>query len=107
MHLLPALAAGLVRCIHIDRFDKLSEGIGGQFREGAVPLYPLNKLLYTRSKTAFTAALPSSVSRLSSGASRQSKREYGKSFAASAAEFLRCSSPVDELTKNVQWVSPF
>ena len=30
MYLLPALAAGLVRCIHIDRLDKLSEGIGGQ-----------------------------------------------------------------------------
>lgn len=46
MYLLPALAAGLVRCIHIDRLHKLSEGIGGQLREGAVPLYPLNKLLY-------------------------------------------------------------
>ena len=46
MYLLPALAAGLVRCIYIDRLHKLSEGIGGQFREGAVPLYPLNKLLY-------------------------------------------------------------
>ena len=46
MYLLPALAAGLVRCIYIDRLDKLSEGIGGQLREGAVPLYPLNKLLY-------------------------------------------------------------
>ena len=46
MHLLSALAAGLVRCIHIDRLDKLSEGIGGQLRKGAVPLYPLNKLLY-------------------------------------------------------------
>ena len=46
MYLLPALAAGLVRCFHIDRLDKLSEGIGGQLREGAVPLYPLNKLLY-------------------------------------------------------------
>ena len=46
MYLLPALAAGLVRCIYIDRLDKLSESIGGQFREGAVPLYPLNKLLY-------------------------------------------------------------
>ena len=46
MYLLPALAAGLVRCIYIDRLDKLSEGIGRQFREGAVPLYPLNKLLY-------------------------------------------------------------
>ncbi len=45
MYLLPALAAGLVRCIHIDRLDKLSEGIGGQFREGAISLYPLNKLL--------------------------------------------------------------
>lgn len=29
MYLLPALAAGLVRCIYIDRLDKLSEGIGG------------------------------------------------------------------------------
>ena len=46
MYLLPALAAGLVRCIYIDRLDKLSEGIGGQLRDGAVPpLYPLNKLL--------------------------------------------------------------
>ena len=39
MYLLPALAAGFVRGIHIDRLDKLSEGIGGQFREGAVPLF--------------------------------------------------------------------
>ena len=46
MYLLPALAAGLIRCIYIDRLDKLSEGIGGQLRDGAVPLYPLNKLLY-------------------------------------------------------------
>ena len=46
MYLLPALAAGLVRRICIDRLDKLSEGIGGQLREGAVPPYPLNKLLY-------------------------------------------------------------
>ena len=46
MYLLPALAAGLVRCIYIDRLDKLSEGIGRQFREGTVSLYPLNKLLY-------------------------------------------------------------
>ena len=46
MYLLSALAAGLVRCIYIDRLDKLSEGIGGQLREGAVPLNPLNKLLY-------------------------------------------------------------
>ena len=46
MYLLPALAAGLVRGIYIDRLDKLSEGIGGQLRDGAVPLYPLNKLLY-------------------------------------------------------------
>ena len=29
MYLLPALAAGLVRCIYIDRLHKLSEGIGG------------------------------------------------------------------------------
>ena len=46
MYFLPALATGLVRCIYIDCLDKLSEGIGGQLREGAVPLYPLNKLLY-------------------------------------------------------------
>ena len=46
MYLLPALAAGLVRGFYIDCLDKLSEGIGGQLREGAVPLYPLNKLLY-------------------------------------------------------------
>ena len=46
MYLLPTLAAGLVRCFHIDRLDKLSEGIGGQLRESTVPLYPLNKLLY-------------------------------------------------------------
>ena len=46
MYLLPALAAGLVRCIYIDRLDKLSEGIGGQLRESTVPPYPLNKLLY-------------------------------------------------------------
>lgn len=45
MYLLPALTAGLVRCIYIDRLDKLSEGIGRQLREGAVSLYPLNKLL--------------------------------------------------------------
>ena len=46
MYLLPALAAGLIRCIYIDRLDKLSEGIGRQLREGAISLYPLNKLLY-------------------------------------------------------------
>ena len=46
LHFLLALAAGFVRGIYIDRLDKLSEGIGGQFREGAVPLYPLNELLY-------------------------------------------------------------
>ena len=46
MYLMSALAAGLVRCIYIDRLHKLSEGIGCQFREGTVPLYPLNKLLY-------------------------------------------------------------
>ena len=33
-------------CIYIDCLDKLSEGIEGQLREGAVPLYQLNKLLY-------------------------------------------------------------
>ena len=46
MYLLPALAAGLVRGIYIDRLHKLSEGIGCQFREGTVPLNPLNELLY-------------------------------------------------------------
>ncbi len=46
MYLLPALAAGLVRCVHIDRLHKLSEGIRRQLREGAISLYPLNKLLY-------------------------------------------------------------
>ena len=46
MYLLSALAAGLVRRFYIDCLDKFSEGIGHQFREGAVPLYPLNKLLY-------------------------------------------------------------
>ena len=44
MYLLPALAAGLVGCFHIDRLDKFSEGVGRQFREGAVSLYPLNEL---------------------------------------------------------------
>ena len=46
MYLLSTLAAGFVRGIYIDRLDKLSEGIGRQFREGTVPLYPLNKLPY-------------------------------------------------------------
>ena len=46
MYLMSALAAGLVRCIYIDRLHKLSEGIGGQLCEGTVPLNPLNKLLY-------------------------------------------------------------
>ena len=46
MYLLPALAAGLVGCFYIDCLDKLSDGIGGQLREGTVPFYPLNKLLY-------------------------------------------------------------
>ena len=46
MYLLSAFAAGLVRGIYIDRLDKLSEGIGGQLREGTVPLNPLNELLY-------------------------------------------------------------
>lgn len=45
MYLLSAFAAGLVRCFYIDRLGKLSEGIGCQLREGAVFLYPLNKLL--------------------------------------------------------------
>ena len=46
MYLLSALSTGFVRGIYIDCLDKLSEGIGGQLRKGAVPLYPLNKLLY-------------------------------------------------------------
>ena len=46
MYLLSALAAELVRCIYIDHLGKLSEGIGCQLRECAVPFYPLNKLLY-------------------------------------------------------------
>ena len=46
MYLLSALAAGLVRRFHIDRLDKLSEGIRRQLREGAISFYPLNKLLY-------------------------------------------------------------
>ena len=46
MYLLSALSTGFVRGIYIDCLDKLSEGIGGQLRDGAVPLYPLNKLLY-------------------------------------------------------------
>ena len=46
MYLLSALSTGFVRGIYIDCLDKLSEGIRGQFRESAAPLYPLNKLLY-------------------------------------------------------------
>lgn len=45
MYLLPALAAGFVRCLHINRLHKLSVGIGCQLREGTVSLYQLNKLL--------------------------------------------------------------
>lgn len=41
VYLLPVLVAGLVRCFHIDCLDKLSKGIRGQLREGAVPLYPM------------------------------------------------------------------
>lgn len=47
MYLLPALAAGLVRCIYIDRLDKLSEGIGGQLRDGAVSLPAEQTALYS------------------------------------------------------------
>lgn len=32
--------------LHRPRLDKFSKGICGQLRECAVPLYPLNKLLY-------------------------------------------------------------
>ena len=46
MYLLSALAAGFVRCFHLDRLNKLSEGIGESAPCGAVPLYLLNKLLY-------------------------------------------------------------
>jgi len=46
MYLLPAFAAGLIGRIYIDSLDKFSEGIGGQLRNGTVPFYPLNKLLY-------------------------------------------------------------
>ena len=46
MYLLSAFATGLIGRIYIDRLHKLSEGIGCQFREGAISLYPLNKLLY-------------------------------------------------------------
>ena len=46
MYLLSAFAAGLIGRIYIDSLDKFSEGIGRQLREGAVSLYPLNKLLY-------------------------------------------------------------
>ena len=46
MYLLSAFAAGLIGRIYIDSLDKFSEGIGRQLREGAISLYPLNKLLY-------------------------------------------------------------
>ena len=46
MYLLSALAAGLVRRFYIDCLDKLSEGIGCQFREGAVSLYEFQNFVY-------------------------------------------------------------
>ena len=45
MYLLSAFVAGLIGRIYINSHDKLSEGIECQLREGAIPLYPLNKLL--------------------------------------------------------------
>ncbi len=45
MNMLFPLAVGLIRCIHINRLRKLSESVWGQFHEGAVAMYPLNKLL--------------------------------------------------------------
>ena len=44
MDLLFPLAAGLVGCFYINRLDKLSESVKGQFRKFAVSLYPLDKL---------------------------------------------------------------
>ncbi|GKH49728.1 hypothetical protein CE91St46_08390 [Eubacteriales bacterium] len=45
MNMLFPLAAGLIRCIHINRLYKLSERVRGQFCELAVAVRPLNKLL--------------------------------------------------------------
>ena len=44
MYPLFALAAGLIRCLHINRFYKLSESIWRKFREVGVSMCPLNKL---------------------------------------------------------------
>ena len=45
-------------------------------------------------------------SRPSSGASRRNKRKYAKAPQLLLRSFC-CSPPVDDLTKNVQWLSPF
>lgn len=45
MYLLLALAAGLVRCLYINRLHKLSESVWREFCEVGVSVYPLNKLL--------------------------------------------------------------
>ena len=44
MYPLFALAAGLIRCLHINRFYKLSEGVWREFCEVGVSACPLNKL---------------------------------------------------------------
>ena len=44
MYPLFALAAGLVRCLHINRLYKLSKSVWCEFREVGVPACPLNKL---------------------------------------------------------------
>ena len=44
MYLLFAFAAGLVRCLHINRRYKLSEGVWREFCEVDVSACPLNKL---------------------------------------------------------------
>lgn len=44
MYLLLALSAGLVRCLYINRFYKLSEGVWREFCEVGVSVCPLNKL---------------------------------------------------------------
>lgn len=44
MYLLFTLAAGLIRCFHINRLYKLSESVWREFRERGVSAHPLNKL---------------------------------------------------------------
>ena len=43
---------------------------------------------------------------LKTGASRRNKRKYAKAPQLLLRSFC-CSPPVDDLTKNVQWLSPF